>query len=804
MKIPQDILLILEQCKIEDNTVFLPEGQLDRATYTKVNKCLENIGGKWNRKAKGHVFDYDPTESFDNLLLTGETEDMKKTFQFFPTPREVAEQMCEMAELTPDSYVLEPSIGKGDLADVIWEHGYTNYQGVDVNIIDIFGIELNTDMSKYLEEKPYHSITGVDFLTFAKDPNCWDLTQSTRTLTHIIMNPPFTRQQDLDHIRAAFELLPPGGILVSVASVSWQWRQDKKSTEFREWLYDMEARLGVDYVEIVEVDEGAFKESGTMIPTVIIKIRREGILDKKVIEPTIPETASAAKSKPNNGGFSMITNINIEKIVPHPDNPRKDLGDLTELADSIKVHGILQNLTVVPWFSEITGAPADSPKQQEELGYRVVIGHRRLAAAKIAGIDVLPCVISDMNRRTQVATMLLENIQRSDLTVYEQAQGFQMMIDLGDTVAQIAAHTGFSETTVRRRVNLLELDQAKFEKSIERGAKLTDYIELEKIKDIELRNEVLEAIGTSDFNWKLESAIKTTQCNENRPAMMEEVKKFAKEFKNPQDRYSSKYTFVDRLSFATRKPIVQPEDTDKETYFYAEEREAVSIYRVAPKAPKIVKSKEEIEREERKTRLKELFKQAYELRLVYIKSFKSGTKNKAAAQKMARHAMFLGGHFRSGVFREVFGIQEKFREYWETPEKGESFAEAYTRIMTDISESDITLLVRGAYCRMDDPDVNFCNYYGRYEVTSSNENLKTLYAYLANLGYETSAEEQALIDGTHEAYAPEPAKTEQKCRVCGCTDNQACPGGCAWVETDLCSACADPENLPEDSDYYED
>ncbi len=83
MKIAENILNILADCRIEGDTLFLPPIQLDRNTYVSVNKCLENIGGKWNRKAKGHVFDLDPTEAFENLILTGETEDMKKSFSFF-------------------------------------------------------------------------------------------------------------------------------------------------------------------------------------------------------------------------------------------------------------------------------------------------------------------------------------------------------------------------------------------------------------------------------------------------------------------------------------------------------------------------------------------------------------------------------------------------------------------------------------------------------------------------------------------------------------------------------------------------
>lgn len=127
---------------------------------------------------------------------------------------------------------------------------------------------------------------------------------------------------------------------------------------------------------------------------------------------------------------AKLVYIDVEKLHEHPDNPRKNVGDVTELADSIRVKGVMQNLTVV---------------RGQDGGYTVIIGHRRLAAAKIAGLKVLPCVIVDMDEREQVSTMLLENMQRVDLTAYEQAQGFQMMMDLGDTVDGIAEKTGFSK-----------------------------------------------------------------------------------------------------------------------------------------------------------------------------------------------------------------------------------------------------------------------------------------------------------------------------------------------------------------------
>lgn len=251
MKISDEILAILSKCEVEGNILFLPQEQLDRKTYLAVNKCLSNIGGKWNRKAKGHVFDHDPSDDLDSMLLTGETVDMKKVYQFFPTPKNVAEQMCGMAELDADCVVLEPSCGRGDLADVIYAAGVAN----------LLGVELNLDMRRYLVDKPYRTEIGVDFLQFA------EITENQGTFTRIVMNPPFSKHQDVDHILAAYKLLVPGGILVSVSSPSPLWRADRKSIEFQNWIQAVNA-------QVVDVPVGAFKESGTMLRTKIIKVRK--------------------------------------------------------------------------------------------------------------------------------------------------------------------------------------------------------------------------------------------------------------------------------------------------------------------------------------------------------------------------------------------------------------------------------------------------------------------------------------------------------------------------------------------------
>lgn len=229
---------------------------------------------------------------------------------------------------------------------------------------------------------------------------------------------------------------------------------------------------------------------------------------------------------------SKTVNIAIENIYPHPNNPRKDLGDLSELSESIKKKGVMQNLTVIPGhyitdeeWSEMAKQYKENPT--EELrnkmntihsgewiteGYTLIIGHRRCAAAKMAGLKELPCrVVKDMDYKEQVSTMLEENMQRNDLTILEQAQGFQMMLDLGDTEEQIAEKTGFSQTTIRHRLNIAKLDQEELaNKEQDENFQLTlkNLYELEKIEDVNTRDKILkDAIDARDLVWKAQQAV---------------------------------------------------------------------------------------------------------------------------------------------------------------------------------------------------------------------------------------------------------------------------------------------------------
>ena len=132
---------------------------------------------------------------------------------------------------------------------------------------------------------------------------------------------------------------------------------------------------------------------------------------------------------------NQIKLINTSLIDPHPDNPRKNIGDVTDLAASIKTNGLLTPLSVVPNGER----------------YRVIAGHRRLAACKQAGTGAVPCFVLDLDPLQQLEAMVTENCQREQLTALEEADAIQGMLDLGATTANVAHRLGRSADYVRDR-----------------------------------------------------------------------------------------------------------------------------------------------------------------------------------------------------------------------------------------------------------------------------------------------------------------------------------------------------------------
>jgi predicted RNA methylase len=247
VEIEREVIEILAASAVDGNILFLPPVQLERKTYEKVNKCLVLLGGKWNRKAGGHVFEDGPADMIEELLLTGEVFDQKKEYQFFETPSKVAKIVCKWAEINEDCNVLEPSAGKGNIANEI-----LTYSPRSITVV-----ELDKKHAPFLNGKYDQCFVGQDFLTW-NPPILYD---------RIVMNPPFSKKRDIRHILRAFDLLEKGGILVSILSPSPFFCQDRLSVQFREFLN----KFGCGEMDFAA---GEFKVSGTSVRTKAIKVMK--------------------------------------------------------------------------------------------------------------------------------------------------------------------------------------------------------------------------------------------------------------------------------------------------------------------------------------------------------------------------------------------------------------------------------------------------------------------------------------------------------------------------------------------------
>lgn len=211
----------------------------------------------------------------------------------------------------------------------------------------------------------------------------------------------------------------------------------------------------------------------------------------------------------------MIQEIELARLKNHPMNVRRTYADIDELADSIKKNGVMQNLTVIP-------------DPEKEGSYLVVIGNRRLLAAQKAGLKTVPCQITEMDQKTVAETMLLENMQRNDLNIVDQAYGFQLCLDLGDTAADIAEKTGLSKQTVKHRIEIARLDEDSLERRFnDQNFQLTmkDLIALEKIKNVDKRNEILNSAHSSGEMRRLaENAVRDQNRQEAAEKILQELK----------------------------------------------------------------------------------------------------------------------------------------------------------------------------------------------------------------------------------------------------------------------------------------
>jgi phospholipid N-methyltransferase len=248
---------VLKDCTVEGNIVKLPPIQLERKLYMDVAKRLNLIGGKWKGgKTMGFVFPDEVVPQLDQLLGKlgeGEKINPKKEFQFFETPTALAEKMALKLQPYPDARILEPSAGQGALVNAV------------LNLVPNVYFFLCEMMptNKMILQKRFEARKNVYYLAPLND----DFLELTMAMQYdlIIANPPFANNKDIDHIRHMYDVLKPGGRMVTIASTHWMISSFKKETQFHDWLQEVAT-------DIEEIPRDTFKESGTSISTVLITI----------------------------------------------------------------------------------------------------------------------------------------------------------------------------------------------------------------------------------------------------------------------------------------------------------------------------------------------------------------------------------------------------------------------------------------------------------------------------------------------------------------------------------------------------
>lgn len=197
---------------------------------------------------------------------------------------------------------------------------------------------------------------------------------------------------------------------------------------------------------------------------------------------------------------TSVEQLPVDQIEPHPHNPRKDVGDLTELVDSVSAHGVLQPITVVP-----------HPDAGDR--FRALMGHRRLAAAREAGLTSVPVIVNAvLDEAGQREAMLIENVHRTDLTAFEEGRAYQGLLDLGVAKVDLSRKTGRARTTIDQRLRLAGID-SRFEVRVDaHEMTLEQAVMIAEVRDLDTDtyDALAAAVDKSGHlgSWDIESALR--------------------------------------------------------------------------------------------------------------------------------------------------------------------------------------------------------------------------------------------------------------------------------------------------------
>lgn len=210
-----------------------------------------------------------------------------------------------------------------------------------------------------------------------------------------------------------------------------------------------------------------------------------------------------------------ILEINVNNIKPNPYQPRKKFDEqhLQELSESIKENGLFQPILV----------------RQNIIGFEIISGERRFRAAKMAGLETIPAIIYDYNDQQMMEVAIVENIQREDLNVVEEAKSYQSLIDnLGYTQEQVGKKVGKSRSYIANIVRLLKLEDYVLDLIEENKLTMGHAKVLINIEDNKIVKTIIDKILSENLNVreteKLVQEIKNPEKKVKKPKQSPEIK----------------------------------------------------------------------------------------------------------------------------------------------------------------------------------------------------------------------------------------------------------------------------------------
>lgn len=437
-----------------------------------------------------------------------------------------------------------------------------------------------------------------------------------------------------------------------------------------------------------------------------------------------------------------VVELKIEDLKRHPKNVRRKYEDIEELAQSIKENGIMQNLTVVP-------------DKEEEGKYLVVIGNRRLTAAREAGLETAPCVVvEDMAEKEQITTMLMENMNRKDLTVYEEAEAMQMCFeDFGIKVEEIEEKTGLSKTTINHRLNIAKLDKETLVEKVEDKEfqlSLSDLYALEKVKDVNTRNKILkEAWDSKDLANKARQAAREEIREKNKGKLIAECEKLG--FKKAPDGvsyYSNGWLPIKRISLDSDEAEIGIKHT--EGLYYVVSYTYLDIIKKEKKQKKEIDLRQE-EIKEKRAKIKAKYEEMHKDMEDFVRSILEGKveppDNAEYIGKLTwgfilKYKVAVAEYNLTGV---LMGAQAYKNADEEEKKKATERATALPILYQMIAVAFGSLEY-----------LSLAGYYGVTYNEGAGEKLKAMHDILSNFGFSFADEESyKLMNGEHELYEKE-------------------------------------------------